>query len=165
MGEPDDSDIMLAVKPANKTNPFLSMACGEWSVDQVVNLINQYKNSSAQMAVDGKPFVSTFEGPGWADNWGAVRDQTGGIFLVPDWASLGPHGVGEKLDIIDGACKPGRKEFRYYCCVVLIDPASLLGRVAESRPSKNDSRRGQVIQGHPRREEVYDGGQPLFLHQ
>ncbi|KAK3316639.1 glycoside hydrolase [Apodospora peruviana] len=84
---------------------FLSfdMACGEWEVNQVADLINHYSNSSAQMVVDGKPFVSTFEGPAWAENWNAVREQTGGIFLVPDWSSIGPYGVGEKLDIIDGA--------------------------------------------------------------
>ena len=93
-----------AVNLPSTNQPSHSMACGEWSVDQVVNLVNQYKNSDAQMTVDGEPFVSTFEGPGWADNWSTVRDQTGGIFLVPDWASLGPHGVGQKLDIIDGAC-------------------------------------------------------------
>jgi glucan endo-1,3-alpha-glucosidase len=82
------------------------MAAGSWSVQQVVGLVNAYKNSRAQMkGPDGKPFVSTFEGPGWADNWNAVRQQTGGIFLVPDWSSLGAHGVGEKLGLIDGACE------------------------------------------------------------
>ncbi|KAB5582809.1 glycoside hydrolase [Coniochaeta sp. 2T2.1] len=79
------------------------MAAGNWSVQQVVDLVNTYKNSRAQMKVEGRPFVSTFEGPGWADNWNAVRQQTGGIFLVPDWSSLGAHGVGEKLGVIDGA--------------------------------------------------------------
>ncbi|KAK3942588.1 glycoside hydrolase [Diplogelasinospora grovesii] len=84
---------------------FLSfdMACGAWEVNQVVELINHFKDSDAQMKVDGKPFVSTFEGPNWAENWHAVRSETGGIFLVPDWSSLGPHGVGQKRDIIDGA--------------------------------------------------------------
>lgn len=81
------------------------MAASEWSVQQVVDLINTHKNSPAQMKVDGKAFVSTFEGPGWAGNWNAVRQQTGNIFLVPDWSSLGPHGVGEKLGGIDGACE------------------------------------------------------------
>ncbi|KAK4449564.1 glycoside hydrolase [Podospora aff. communis PSN243] len=79
------------------------MAVGEWPVSQVVELINRYKSSKAQMLVDGDPFVSTFEGPAWADNWGTVRQETGGIFLVPDWSSIGPYGVGEKLDMIDGA--------------------------------------------------------------
>ena len=77
----------------------------EWPVQQVIDLINRFKYSPAQCIVDGRPFVSTFEGPQWADNWPIVRQQTGGIFLVPDWASLGPHGVGQKLDYIDGACK------------------------------------------------------------
>lgn len=81
-----------------------SMAAGTWSLSQVVDLINRYKHSSAQMMVEGKPFVSTFEGPGWADYWPEVREQTGDIFLIPDWSSLGPHGVGQKLDLIDGAC-------------------------------------------------------------
>jgi len=57
------------------------------------------------MTEAGSPFVSTFEGPDWADNWNVVRHETGGIFLVPDWSSLGPCGVGEKLDLIDGACE------------------------------------------------------------
>ncbi|KAK3991566.1 glycoside hydrolase [Cladorrhinum sp. PSN332] len=84
---------------------FLSfdMTAGSWTVEQVVNLINQYKESPAQMLVDGKPLVSTFEGPDWAENWEAVREQTEGIFLMPDWSSLGPYGVAEKLDMIDGA--------------------------------------------------------------
>ncbi|KAK0702854.1 glycoside hydrolase [Apiosordaria backusii] len=79
------------------------MACGEWSVEQVVGLINCFKESSAQFIVDGRPLVSTFEGPGWAENWISVREQTGDIFLVPDWSSLGPYGISEKLGIIDGA--------------------------------------------------------------
>lgn len=77
----------------------------EWTVQQVVDLVNRFKYSPAQCVVDGRPFVSTFEGPQWAENWPLVRQATGGIFLVPDWASLGPHGVAQKLDIIDGACK------------------------------------------------------------
>lgn len=81
------------------------MAAGNWAVQQVVDLVNTYKDSPAQMKVDGKPFVSTFEGPGWADNWNAVKQQTGGIFLVPDWSSLGAQGVGGKLNVIDGACQ------------------------------------------------------------
>lgn len=82
------------------------MACGEWSVSQVVDLINRFRESSAQFIVDGRPLVSTFEGPGWAENWISVREQTDDIFLVPDWSSLGPYGISEKLDVIDGACKP-----------------------------------------------------------
>ena len=81
------------------------MAAGSWTVPQVVSLINHYKLSVAQIVVDGKPLVSTFEGPGWAENWPLVREETGNIFFIPDWTSLGPYGVGEKLGLIDGACK------------------------------------------------------------
>lgn len=105
------------------------MAAGNWSVQQVVELVNAYKNSRAQCKVDGKPFVSTFEGPGWADNWNAVRQQTGGIYLVPDWASLGANGVGGKLGLIDGACE-------YSTVIVagrgILIRGSLLGSVASA---------------------------------
>ena len=81
------------------------MEAGSWLVPHVVDLINRYKLFPSQMRAEGKPFVSTFEGPGWADNWARVRDETDGIYLIPDWSSLGPHGVGQRLDCIDGACK------------------------------------------------------------
>lgn len=79
------------------------MACGSWSAEQVVELINEFRSSPAYYTVGSLPFVSTFEGPGWAENWEAVRRGTGGIYLVPDWSSLGPEGVGRKLDVIEGA--------------------------------------------------------------
>ncbi|KAI0116081.1 glycoside hydrolase family 71 protein [Hypoxylon sp. NC0597] len=90
---------------SNGFSLFLSfdMAASSWTVDQVVSLVNQYKGASSQLKVNGKPFVSTFEGPNWADNWASVRSATGDIFLVPDWSSLGPQGVGSKLSQIDGA--------------------------------------------------------------
>ncbi|KAL2162356.1 hypothetical protein VTH06DRAFT_7269 [Thermothelomyces fergusii] len=92
------------------------MAAGDWSVPHVVSLINRYQGSSAQMKVEGKPLVSTFEGPDWAPNWPTVRRETGDICLIPDWSSLGPHGVGQRLDLIDGAFswdawpKPGQSK-------------------------------------------------------
>lgn len=138
------------------------MAAGSWTVPQVVALINRYKVSGAQMVVDGQPFVSTFEGPGWADNWPVVREETGGILFIPDWSSLGPFGVGEKLDLIDGACKflaPREK-------IKLLTPRpSLLGRVAQGWKHENDHDRGRLLQGKPPRQEVHDARQPLLLHQ
>ncbi|CAH0038390.1 unnamed protein product [Clonostachys rhizophaga] len=85
---------------------FISFDMGDqynWSVDQVTSWINSWKGRSSYFSVDGLPFVSTFGGPGWADNWAAVRSGTGGIFLVPEWASIGPAGVANQLDKIDGA--------------------------------------------------------------
>jgi glucan endo-1,3-alpha-glucosidase len=96
---------------------FLSfdMAVGAWDVGQVSALINEFKGSLAQMRVEGKPLVSTFEGPGWAENWTAVRAQTGGIFLVPDWSSLGAAGVGQRLGVVDGACECLSASQIYFC--------------------------------------------------
>lgn len=92
---------------------FLSfdMAAGEWSVQQVTDLVCEFRAAAAQYRVgggggggSGRPLVSTFEGPGWAGHWEAVRRAVpGGLYLVPDWSSLGPGGVGGRLDVVDGA--------------------------------------------------------------
>lgn len=101
---------------------FLSfdMAAGDWAVDQVADLIREFRDAAAQCTVVARagagggvgggggaaqplPLVSTFEGPAWAGNWEAVRRAVGGVFLVPDWSSLGPAGVGDRRDVVDGA--------------------------------------------------------------
>jgi glucan endo-1,3-alpha-glucosidase len=84
---------------------FIKGCCGAWDINKVVRWINTYKGFSAQYKVNNVPFVSTFEGPTWADQWANVRSQTGGIYLVPDWSSLGPNGIAGQLGKIDGACK------------------------------------------------------------
>lgn len=78
---------------------------GKWDVSQVVELVNDYKDETAQVKVNGKPMVQTFEGSAWSSNWASVREQTGGVYLVPNWSSLGPYGLQDYLDVIDGACK------------------------------------------------------------
>ncbi|KAL2670071.1 hypothetical protein Neosp_014952 [[Neocosmospora] mangrovei] len=84
---------------------FLSFDMQTASFDSaaVIDLINTFKDSSAQIKTDNRPLVSTFEGAGWADQWESVRTGTGGIFLVPDWSSIGPGGLKDKLSIVDGA--------------------------------------------------------------
>lgn len=86
---------------------FLSfdMETGSWETQAVVDLVNEFKSSGAQVNKDEKPLVSTFEGTKWSDNWQSVRDSTGGIFLMPSWSSLGPEGLKDKLNVVDGACK------------------------------------------------------------
>ncbi len=121
----------------------LDMAAGNWSVQQVVDLVNTYKNSGAQMKVDGKPFVSTFEG--------LAGPTTGmpyaGRPAASSWchwtrSSLGAYGVGGKLGIVDGACelaflRQGHVErietrvSRYLNC-----SSSLLGCMATGRPAE-----------------------------
>jgi glucan endo-1,3-alpha-glucosidase len=72
----------------------------------VANLTNAFKDSPSQFKVDGKPFVSTFEGGSFEDGWTQVRPKVpGGIYLVPDWSSLGPAGIAKAGDKVDGACK------------------------------------------------------------
>lgn len=68
--------------------------------------MNAFKDEPAQFRVGGRPLVSTFEGVDFANEWSRVRERVeGGIHFVPDWSSLGPRGVGERLGLIDGHCK------------------------------------------------------------
>ncbi len=87
---------------------FLSFdfgAHGGWNIDTISNLTNEFKDEPAQFKVDGKPLVSTFEGVGFTDGWKQVRTKVpGDIYFVPDWSSMGPHGVEKVLDQIEGHC-------------------------------------------------------------
>lgn len=104
----NDEQLHLAydVASANGFSVFLSfdMQASQWSADQIIAYVNTYKVLAGQLAVGGLPVVSTFEGPSQSDIWPSVRAATGGIFFIPDWASLGAQGVGSKLSLIDGAC-------------------------------------------------------------
>ncbi|KAI1742932.1 glycoside hydrolase family 71 protein [Xylaria scruposa] len=93
------------VASANGFSVFLSfdMAASSWSADQISSYINTYKGYGSQFKLNGLPVVSTFEGPSQSDIWPGVRSATGGIFFIPDWASLGAQGVGAKSSLIDGA--------------------------------------------------------------
>ncbi|KAF2967421.1 hypothetical protein GQX73_g6147 [Xylaria multiplex] len=103
----NDAQLHLAydVASSNGFSLFLSfdMQASQWSADEISSYINTYKGFSSQFRVNDLPVVSTFEGPSQADIWPGVRSATGGIFFIPDWASLGAPGVGNKLSLIDGA--------------------------------------------------------------
>ncbi|KAI1177069.1 glycoside hydrolase family 71 protein [Nemania sp. FL0916] len=103
----NDEQLQLAydVASSNGFSVFLSfdMGASQWSADGITSYINTYKGYGSQLKINGLPVVSTFEGPSQADIWPGVRSNTGGIFLIPDWASLGAQGVGSKLSLIDGA--------------------------------------------------------------
>ncbi|KAF8472708.1 glycoside hydrolase [Kalaharituber pfeilii] len=81
---------------------FDQLCCGPWDVNEVSRIINKYKNHNAQYKVNGLPFVSTFEGTDFIDRWAEVRGATGGIYLVPDWASLGPRDFAPHVGKVDG---------------------------------------------------------------
>ena len=74
-------------------------------MNEVTRIINKYKGRGSYYKVGGKPFVSTFEGTNFIDQWETVRKDAGGIYLVPDWASLGPDGFKAHVGKVDGACK------------------------------------------------------------
>jgi len=74
-----------------------------WDPTTVGNWINQYSASSAYFRVNNQPVASTFEGPTWASNWAAVKSAvSGGVFVMPDYTSLGPSGIGSVIGEIDG---------------------------------------------------------------
>ncbi|KAL7266880.1 hypothetical protein RUND412_010554 [Rhizina undulata] len=103
---PEQLALAYQVAEQNDFSLFISFdmaCCGDWPVQTVIDWINKYKDSKAQFKVDGKPFVSTFEGPKFADSWAQVKAGTGDIYLVPDWTSLGPSGFSQYLDKVDGA--------------------------------------------------------------
>ncbi|KAJ1324132.1 Glycosyl hydrolase family 71 [Microdochium nivale] len=80
------------VAVARKFRLFFSFdyaGLGDWDKAKVKNLINTYKGSPAYyIHENGKPLVSTFEGPGAAADWRDIKSATG-CFFVPDWSSLG----------------------------------------------------------------------------
>ncbi|CAG7981019.1 unnamed protein product, partial [Penicillium nalgiovense] len=61
---------------------------GPWNKDVVIDMIQEYGPNSAYFHYDGKPFVSTFEGPDSADDWVKIKARTG-CFFMPDWSSVG----------------------------------------------------------------------------
>ncbi|KAJ5089135.1 hypothetical protein N7532_007819 [Penicillium argentinense] len=61
---------------------------GSWPQSQVISFLHQFSTSPAYYHFSDRPFVSTFEGPDSADDWIAIKNQTG-CFFVPDWSSVG----------------------------------------------------------------------------
>ncbi|KAK5683156.1 hypothetical protein LTS10_004687 [Elasticomyces elasticus] len=77
---------------------------GAWVDADVINIMKTYCPSGAYFHVDGKPMVSTFEGPlnSNIQDWLYINGSIpGGIYFVPDWTSLGPEGF--STDLVDGA--------------------------------------------------------------
>ncbi|KAK4107593.1 carbohydrate-binding module family 24 protein [Canariomyces notabilis] len=61
---------------------------GPFEKQTVIDLCNDYCNNGAYYRTDGKPLLSTFEGPDQADDWHDIKAATGGLF-IPDWSSKG----------------------------------------------------------------------------
>ncbi|KAI9042403.1 glycoside hydrolase family 71 protein [Aspergillus affinis] len=73
---------------------------GNWPKSDVINLITQYSAHSSYYFYKGQAFVSTFEGPGRADDWPSIKAATG-CFFVPSWSSLGAKPAVE-TGVVDG---------------------------------------------------------------
>jgi hypothetical protein len=56
-------------------------------MNNVIDLISTYSGKDSYYHYQGKPLVSTFEGPDNSDNWLVIKQQTG-CFFIPDWLSL-----------------------------------------------------------------------------
>jgi hypothetical protein len=61
---------------------------GFWPPETVIEYINKYASNSAYFHHNGRPFVSTFEGPDNATDWIDIKRQTS-CFFMPSWSSLG----------------------------------------------------------------------------
>ncbi|KAE8134861.1 glycosyl hydrolase family 71-domain-containing protein [Aspergillus pseudotamarii] len=81
---------------------FDYLSGGPWPIDQVIAIVNSYKNRKAQFYYKGKPLVSTFEGVDKMGDWPDIKAATGCLF-IPCWTSKGPTGIRGVLNDIDGA--------------------------------------------------------------
>jgi len=74
--------------------------------DSVASYMLKYKDSPAYFKYNNAAFASTFEGPNKGSDWapgGAIRSAvSSAIYFVPDYASLGPGGIGAQLNNIEG---------------------------------------------------------------
>jgi hypothetical protein len=67
---------------------------------EVINVIKRYGSNGAYYKYNGKPFVSTFEGPASSGDWNPIKAQTG-CFFIPDWSSLGAQAAVDR-GVADG---------------------------------------------------------------
>ncbi|KAF2479361.1 glycosyl hydrolase family 71-domain-containing protein [Neohortaea acidophila] len=82
---------------------YLGGTAGAWQTSDIVNLLQNYTTSPSYFQYQGRPFVSTFEGPTVSNvnQWSTIRSSiSGGIYFVPDWSSQGP---GYNMNLYDGA--------------------------------------------------------------
>ncbi|KAH7092985.1 glycosyl hydrolase family 71-domain-containing protein, partial [Paraphoma chrysanthemicola] len=71
---------------------------GPWDKATVTRMIQDWGKHPAYWQHDGKPLVSTFEGPGNAADWHDIKAATN-CFFMPDWSS---EGAGPALQLAGG---------------------------------------------------------------
>ncbi|GJC92737.1 mutanase [Colletotrichum higginsianum] len=73
-----------------------------WSKQEVIDLCSQYCANGAYYHYNGKPFISTFEGPANAEDWHDIKSATS-CFFMPDWSSSGAKPALQLADgVVDG---------------------------------------------------------------
>ena len=83
---------------------YLGGAEGAWAASDVETILSDYAGKDQHYKVNGQPLVSTFEGTSNTGDWPGIKASVpGGIYFMPDWTSLGPSGITQYSDIIDGA--------------------------------------------------------------
>jgi hypothetical protein len=89
----NDASVEMAFAAANTKGfklffSFDYAGNGPWDKDVVTSMIQKYGSDSSYFQYNGRPFVSTFEGPGSADDWVTIKANTN-CFFMPDWSSVG----------------------------------------------------------------------------
>jgi hypothetical protein len=93
-GWPENDDALVLAFQAAATKGFHLFFSfdyagnGSWPLGDVQGLIQKYASSGNYYKYQGKPFVSTFEGPDNAQDWVTIKQATG-CFFMPDWSSKG----------------------------------------------------------------------------
>ncbi|KAF4875177.1 Mutanase [Colletotrichum siamense] len=100
----NDKSLQQAFEAAKSENFKLMFSFdyagrGPWPKETVINLLKKYASQAEYFKhSDGKPLVSTFEGPGNAGDWKDIKKQVG-CFFIPDWSSKGARPA---LELADG---------------------------------------------------------------
>ncbi|KAH8649882.1 glycosyl hydrolase family 71-domain-containing protein, partial [Xylariales sp. PMI_506] len=96
-------DLAFAAAEAKGFQLFFSFdyaGGGPWPSSDVKTLASSYISSSAYATYNGQPIISTFEGPGNADDWTSLKSELG-CFFIPDYSSLGADAA-VQLGVADG---------------------------------------------------------------
>ncbi|KAJ5294976.1 hypothetical protein N7508_009797 [Penicillium antarcticum] len=91
----NDASLEMAFTAANAKGSKIFFSFdyagnGPWDQEVLTSMIPKYGSSFAYFLCNGKPFVSTFKGPGNADDWVTLKAKTNCSF-VPDWSSVGAN--------------------------------------------------------------------------
>jgi hypothetical protein len=73
---------------------------GPWPQKEASAFINKWKSDAAYFKYNGKPLVSTFEGPNQSEDWKKIKPETG-CFFIPSFSS---YGAKKAMDtgVVDG---------------------------------------------------------------